>query len=54
MWNLIALALWQKGGIPTAEERTGWLRTKNPYGLQIEHHTRRRAICTAKEPTKTE
>lgn len=27
MWNLIAVALWQKGGIPRAEKRTGWPRT---------------------------
>lgn len=27
MCNLIAVALWQKGAIPTAEKRTGWPRT---------------------------
>lgn len=40
IWNSIAVVLWQKGGIPTDEERTGWLRIKTPYCLWTEHHTR--------------
>lgn len=53
MGNLISVAQGQTGGIPTAEKRAGWPRAKNPYSPGTEHHTRWRAICTAKEPRKT-